>query len=96
MDMGLPVSFVGTEPDFAAAMARVTAMSKKHKKALMGAAIGAPMVEERLRQGFTLLVTAIDLYILALGTVQTLASAKSTAEAYMRKANGQGNGHVHV
>ncbi|KAJ7694819.1 Pyruvate/Phosphoenolpyruvate kinase-like domain-containing protein [Mycena rosella] len=85
LDMGLPVGFVGTEPDFVEAMARVTAMSKKYKKSLMGVAIGPSMVEERLRQGFTLLVSTIDLYTLAFGTVTDLGTAKATAEAYMLK-----------
>ncbi|KAJ7653157.1 Pyruvate/Phosphoenolpyruvate kinase-like domain-containing protein [Mycena polygramma] len=65
LDMGLPVQFVGTEPEFVDAMARVTAMSKKYGKALMGAALGPSMVEERLKQGFTILVNTIDLYALA-------------------------------
>ncbi|KAJ6536022.1 Pyruvate/Phosphoenolpyruvate kinase-like domain-containing protein [Mycena vulgaris] len=86
LDMGLPVGFVGTEPEFVAAMDRVTAMSKKYGKSLMGVAIGPAMVEERLKQGFTLLVATIDLYTLAFGTVTDLGTAKATTEAYMRKA----------
>ncbi|KAJ7449245.1 Pyruvate/Phosphoenolpyruvate kinase-like domain-containing protein [Mycena latifolia] len=94
LDMGLPVAFVGTEPEFVDAMSRVTAASKKHKKALMGVAVGPPMVEERLQQGFTLLVTTVDLYTLAAGTVEALGTAKATAEAYMRKVHAKGNGHL--
>lgn len=83
--MGLPVGFVGTEPEFVAAMERVTAMSKKYAKSLIGVALGPSMVEERLRQGFTVLVATVDLYTLALGTVTDLNTAKTTAEAYLRK-----------
>jgi hypothetical protein len=81
--MGLPVGFVGEEPEFAAAMERVTALSKKYSKALMGAALGPDMVKERLRQGFTILVSTIDLYVLAFGSVTELRTARETAEAYM-------------
>ncbi|KAJ7242913.1 Pyruvate/Phosphoenolpyruvate kinase-like domain-containing protein [Mycena rebaudengoi] len=83
LDMGLPVGFVGEEPEFAAAMERVTALSKKYSKALMGAALGPDMVKERLRQGFTILVSTIDLYVLAFGSVTELRTARETAEAYM-------------
>ncbi|KAJ7095661.1 Pyruvate/Phosphoenolpyruvate kinase-like domain-containing protein [Mycena epipterygia] len=85
MDMGLSVWFVGMEPDFVAAMERVTTMSKKYKKALVGAAIGTPVVEERLRQGFTVLATTIDLHTLAFGTITELREAKATVETYMIK-----------
>ncbi|KAJ7723279.1 Pyruvate/Phosphoenolpyruvate kinase-like domain-containing protein [Mycena maculata] len=85
LEMGLPVGFVGSEPEFVAALERATAMSKKHGKALMGGALGPAMVEERLSQGFSLLVATIDLYTLASGTVADLTSAKMTAEAYMGK-----------
>jgi hypothetical protein len=88
MEMGLPVAFVGTEPEFVEATDRVTAMSKKYRKPLVGAAIGPEMVEERLRQGFTLLVTSIDLKTLAYGTITELATAKATVEAYMKRENG--------
>lgn len=83
--MGLPVGFMGAEPEFAAAMDRVTAMSKKYKKALMGAAFGAVMIEERLKQNFTILVNTIDLHALAFGTITDIQTAKATVEAYMRK-----------
>ncbi|KAJ7451052.1 Pyruvate/Phosphoenolpyruvate kinase-like domain-containing protein [Mycena latifolia] len=84
MDMGLPVAFVGTEPEFVAAMDRATAMSKKYGKPLMGIAVSLPMVMERLKQGFTLLVTTIDLHTLAFGTITALGTAKAAAEEYMR------------
>ncbi|KAJ6617504.1 Pyruvate/Phosphoenolpyruvate kinase-like domain-containing protein [Mycena sp. CBHHK59/15] len=84
LDMGLPVGFVGEEPEFVAAMERVTTLSKKYGKALMGVAIGPDMVKERLRQGFRLLVSTIDLYVLAFGTIKELQTAKEATEAYMR------------
>ncbi|KAJ7148729.1 Pyruvate/Phosphoenolpyruvate kinase-like domain-containing protein [Mycena crocata] len=89
LDMGLPVGFVGTEPEFVSAMDRVTEMSKKYGKALVGVAMGPAMVEERLRQGFKVLVATVDLYALASATVTDLATAKTTAEAYMRKEESQ-------
>ncbi|KAJ7020153.1 Pyruvate/Phosphoenolpyruvate kinase-like domain-containing protein [Mycena alexandri] len=82
LDMGLPVAFVGSEPEFVAAMARATAMSKKYGKKLVGAALGTAMVEERLKQGFTVLISSIDLYTMAFGTVTDLQTARSTVEAY--------------
>jgi hypothetical protein len=88
MEMGLPVAFMGTEPEFVEASDRLTAMSKKYRKPLMGAAITPEMVEERLRQGFTLLVRSIDLFTLAFGTVIELATARAAVEAYMQRGNG--------
>ncbi|KAJ7126320.1 Pyruvate/Phosphoenolpyruvate kinase-like domain-containing protein [Mycena epipterygia] len=85
LDMGLPVGFVGSEPHFVAEMGHITAMSKEYQKPLMGAAIGPAMVEERLRQGFTVLANTIDLYTLAFGTIKEIQTAKATAEAYMVK-----------
>ncbi|KAJ7025607.1 Pyruvate/Phosphoenolpyruvate kinase-like domain-containing protein [Mycena alexandri] len=82
LDMGLPVAFVGSEPEFVAAMARATAMSKKYGKKLVGAALGTAMVEERLKQGFTVLISSIDLYTMAFGTATDLQTARSTVEAY--------------
>ncbi|KAJ7916151.1 Pyruvate/Phosphoenolpyruvate kinase-like domain-containing protein [Mycena leptocephala] len=86
LDMGLPVAFVGSEPEFAAAMDKVTAMSKKYCKALVGVALGPPMVEERLRQGFTVLVNSVDLFALAFGTITDLGTARATIEHYMDKS----------
>ncbi|KAJ7621043.1 Pyruvate/Phosphoenolpyruvate kinase-like domain-containing protein [Roridomyces roridus] len=85
LEMGLPLGFVGQEPEFVAAIERATAMSKKYGKYLMGAALGPAMVEERLRQGFTLLITTIDLYTLAGGTVRDLMTARATVEELMSK-----------
>jgi hypothetical protein len=84
--MELPVAFVGSEPEFAAAMDKVTAMSKKYCKALVGVALGPPMVEERLRQGFTVLVNSVDLFALAFGTITDLGTARATIEGYMGKS----------
>ncbi|KAJ6551718.1 Pyruvate/Phosphoenolpyruvate kinase-like domain-containing protein [Mycena capillaripes] len=83
LDMGLPVGFVGSEPEFVAAMDRVTAMSKKYGKSLMGVAIGPSMVEQRLRQGFTVLVNTVDLYTLGFATITELGTARATVEAYL-------------
>ncbi|KAF8218212.1 Pyruvate/Phosphoenolpyruvate kinase-like domain-containing protein [Mycena galopus ATCC 62051] len=83
LDMGLSVGFVGEEPEFAAAMNRVTAMSKKYNKSLVGVALGQPMVEERLKQGFTVLVTTVDLYALAFTTITELGTARGAVEAYL-------------
>ncbi|KAJ7248262.1 Pyruvate/Phosphoenolpyruvate kinase-like domain-containing protein [Mycena haematopus] len=89
LDMGLSVGFVGEEPEFVTAMNRVTAMSKRYKKSLVGVAIGAPMVEERLRQGFTVLVNSVDLYTLAYTTIAELETARATVEAYLDNADSE-------
>ncbi|KAF7368875.1 2,4-dihydroxyhept-2-ene-1,7-dioic acid aldolase [Mycena venus] len=89
LEMGLSVGFVGEEPEFAAAMNRVTAMSKKYKKSLVGVAISAPMVEERLKQGFTVLVTTVDFYTLGFATITELGTARATVEEYLSKANSE-------
>ncbi|KAJ6461020.1 Pyruvate/Phosphoenolpyruvate kinase-like domain-containing protein [Mycena sanguinolenta] len=97
LDMGLSVGFVGEEPDFVTAMNRVTAMSKRYKKSLVGVAIGAPMVEERLKQGFTVLVNTVDLYTLAYTTIAELGTARATVEAFLDKSDSEPaaylNGH---
>ncbi|KAJ7717986.1 Pyruvate/Phosphoenolpyruvate kinase-like domain-containing protein [Mycena metata] len=82
LDMGLPVAFVGSEPEFVAALARAKEMSKKYGKKLVGAALGTAMVEQRLKEGFTVLISSIDLYTMAFGTVTDLQKARSTVEAY--------------
>ncbi|KAK7052449.1 2,4-dihydroxyhept-2-ene-1,7-dioic acid aldolase [Favolaschia claudopus] len=83
LDMGLSVGFVGSEPEFVAAMGRVTAMSKKYQKSLVGVAIGQSMIEERLKQGFTILVNTVDLYTLAFTTITELGAARATVESYL-------------
>jgi predicted GNAT superfamily acetyltransferase len=93
LDMGMSIGFVGEEPEFVAAISRVTAMSKKYKKSLVGAALGAFMLEERLKQGFTVLVNTIDLYALAFTTVTELGTARAAVEAYFDKSH---SGAVHA
>jgi len=83
LDMGLPIGFVGSEPEFVAALERVTAMSKKYSKSLMGVAMGQSMIEERLQQGFTVLVNVVDLYTLGFATITELVTARAAVEAYM-------------
>ncbi|KAJ7318217.1 Pyruvate/Phosphoenolpyruvate kinase-like domain-containing protein [Mycena albidolilacea] len=93
LDMGMSVGFVGEEPEFVAAMSRVTAMSKRYNKSLVGVAMGTFMLEERLKQGFTVLVNTIDLYALAFTTVTELGTARAAVEAYFDKSH---SGAVHA
>jgi len=83
LELGLPLGFMGDEPSFAAAMDHASEMARKHNKALVGAALAPAMIEERLRQGFKLLISTIDLYVLAGQTIGQLATARESVEAYM-------------
>ncbi|KAF7324899.1 2,4-dihydroxyhept-2-ene-1,7-dioic acid aldolase [Mycena kentingensis (nom. inval.)] len=80
LELGLPLAFVGTEPTFVCAMETAAAAAKKHNKALVGAALGPEMVEERLRLGFRMLITTIDFHTMALGTMGDMAAARKTVE----------------
>ncbi|KAJ7061993.1 Pyruvate/Phosphoenolpyruvate kinase-like domain-containing protein [Mycena amicta] len=81
LELGLPVGFMGTEPAFVSAMERASAAAKRHPhKALIGAALGAEMIEERLRLGFRMLITTIDFHTVALHTMGDLAAARRVVE----------------
>ncbi|KAJ7715710.1 Pyruvate/Phosphoenolpyruvate kinase-like domain-containing protein, partial [Mycena maculata] len=67
MDMGLPLGLDGDEPEFAAAMAKATKVSKERDIPLLGAAIGPEMIRKRIDQGFRIVVVCIDLHTLAFG-----------------------------
>ncbi|KAF7303689.1 2,4-dihydroxyhept-2-ene-1,7-dioic acid aldolase [Mycena indigotica] len=82
LELGLPVGFMGNEATFVNAMGRASLAAKEHPhKALIGAALGAEMIEERLRLGFRMLITTIDFHTLALRTVVDLSAARETVEA---------------
>nr|GAT52016.1 2,4-dihydroxyhept-2-ene-1,7-dioic acid aldolase [Mycena chlorophos] len=81
LELGLPVGFVGTEPAFTSAMDAAAAAAKQHpEKALVGAALGPEMIEERLRLGFRMLITTIDFHTLAFGTLGDLKRARDSVE----------------
>ncbi|KAJ7067291.1 Pyruvate/Phosphoenolpyruvate kinase-like domain-containing protein [Mycena amicta] len=83
LDMGLSLAMTGDEPEFVAAVEKATKMSKQYKVPLLGAAMDQEMVRLRIDQGFTIIATAMDLYTLAFGTIQSINEARTAAEEYM-------------
>ncbi|KAJ7062011.1 Pyruvate/Phosphoenolpyruvate kinase-like domain-containing protein [Mycena amicta] len=83
LDMGLSLGLTGNEPEFVAAVAKATKMSKQYRVPLVGIAADPAMVRLRIDQGFTILVTVMDVLTLAFGTMHSIGEARTAAEEHM-------------
>ncbi|KAJ6479165.1 Pyruvate/Phosphoenolpyruvate kinase-like domain-containing protein [Mycena vulgaris] len=93
LDMGLPLSFDGDEPEFVAAMKEATRVSKERNIPLLGGALNPAMVKQRIDEGYRIIVCAFDMYVLAFGMMKELGEARAAAEEHMQSIRPKSNGH---
>ncbi|KAK7046197.1 2,4-dihydroxyhept-2-ene-1,7-dioic acid aldolase [Favolaschia claudopus] len=91
LDMGIPPTMRGNEPEFVAAMEKAKRMSKETDIPLLGVAFGPDMIKERLDYGYRILVCVIDLHALAFGIIKAVKDTKALAEEHVGKRHANGN-----
>ena len=88
LDMGMDEAAVD------AAVKRVEVLAKKYNKPLLSFIMSPDEIPSRIDNGYHILLTAIDVYLLTSGTNELMAKAKEAAKVYNEKRllNGNGNG----
>ncbi|KAJ7198830.1 Pyruvate/Phosphoenolpyruvate kinase-like domain-containing protein, partial [Mycena pura] len=90
LDLGLPQGLSGKEPSWLHSIEVCSKVAKERNIPIVGIAIGAELLKQRIDEGFKMLITWMDMYALAFGIMNDLASGRATAEEHLKNKAAKG------
>ncbi|KAK7046239.1 2,4-dihydroxyhept-2-ene-1,7-dioic acid aldolase [Favolaschia claudopus] len=83
LDMNLPLAMSGDEPQFVQVIEKATMSAKKRGVPLVGI-VRKEMLQQRIDEGFRLIVCCSDFLTLAMGIVGAVSETREIVEEYMQ------------
>ncbi|KAJ6514327.1 Pyruvate/Phosphoenolpyruvate kinase-like domain-containing protein [Mycena vitilis] len=87
LELGLTLAATGTEREYVAAIQEAKKLSRAHNKPVIGPAMGAQMIKQRIDEGYRIIVCCLDMHTFAYGMIKTIGEARETIEEHMLSAH---------